>query len=361
VLSMGAGRPVEQPDIVRARYVDHAAPAVLPLTVTAPATGSVTDAQRTTVTGTTAPRADVTVAAAPIEVAGATTKTTVTADARGRFSAEVALGFGTNVVTVAASTAGSAGGTAYARVEVVSTAVPGTLVLDAVDPSGDDHGPGTFAYPTAADFHDGAFDLERFQVIDAGDVVYLRAQLRDLTPTFGSPLGAQLLDVFVRDPGATRFSTAPSFPQRNYAIAADSAWSALLEVQGFRDPTFVDAGGGALPVRDGALTVTANQATRSILVSIPKSALGQPGTGWVFTVVLHGQDGFSGDQARGFAPTAQPFQFGLCPVGGGAPVCGIDPGTAPKVMDTIPPSGTGQSTELDPTLGPVTLRGITVG
>jgi glucoamylase len=93
---------------------------------------------------------------------------------------------------------------------------------------------------------------------------------------------------------------------------------------------------------------------------VPKAALGQPAAGWVFTVVLHGQDGFSGDQARGFAATAQPYQFGLCPAGGTSAICAIDPGTAPKVMDTVPPSGVDQATELDPTLGPVTLHGVAV-
>jgi hypothetical protein len=67
--------------------------------------------------------------------------------------------------------------------------------------------------------------------------------------------------------------------------------------------------------------------------------------------VLHGQDGFSPDQARGFAPTPQPFLFGLCPPGGTSPICGIDPGTAPKVIDTVPPSTVDQSVELDPTRG----------
>ena len=44
-----------------------------------------------------------------------------------------------------------------------------------------------------------------------------------------------------------------------------------------------------------------------------KSALGgTPASGWSFAVVLTGQDGFSPDQARSFAPTAQPFQFGVC-------------------------------------------------
>ena len=32
--------------------------------------------------------------------------------------------------------------------------------------------------------------------------------------------------------------------------------------------------------------------------------------------MLHGQDGFSSDQARGFAPTPQDFQFGVCAPGG---------------------------------------------
>ena len=44
-------------------------------------------------------------------------------------------------------------------------------------------------------------------------------QTRDLTPTFGSPLGAQLVDVYVHDPAAPPTSTAASFPQRNYLIA----------------------------------------------------------------------------------------------------------------------------------------------
>jgi glucoamylase len=353
ILSLGAGRPLEQPDIVRARYVDRAPPAALAVTVDAPADGTVTDARTVSVTGTTAPGARVAVAGTPTEVTAPTTKAAVTADGTGRFTVDVGLSFGTNVITVAVAR-GSA--TGYARIGVISTVVPGTVLLDLADPDGDDNGPGTYAYPTSGDFHAGAFDLQRFQVIDAGDVVFLRAQLRDLTPTFGSPLGAQLLSVFIRDPAAPAFSTAPPFPQRNYQIAAVDAWSAMVEVQGFREPTFVSATGTPL----GPVTVTANQATRSILVAVPKTALGQPGSGWVFTVVLTGQDGFSPDQARGFAPTPQPFLFGLCAPGGSSPICAIDPGTAPKVMDTVPPPGVSQAAELDPTAGPVAVRGVPV-
>ena len=100
--------------------------------------------------------------------------------------------------------------------------------------------------------------------------------------------------------------------------------------------------------------------TRTITIALPAAQFGTPRSGWSFAVVLHGQDGFSSDQARGFQTTAQDFQFGLCPAGGTSPICSIDPGTAPKAMDVITPAGVDQSTELDPTAGPVTIRGVAV-
>jgi carbohydrate-binding DOMON domain-containing protein len=305
------------------------------------------------VTGRTVPFARVVVAGTPTDIAAPTSTVTVRADHAGNFRATVGVGFLTNVLTVTAALPGATG---YARGTVVSEALPGPALLDMTDPANDDDGPGTYGYPTAADFHAGAYDLQRFQVIDAGDTVYLRAQLRDLTPAFGSPLGAQLLDVFVRDPARTSFSTAAPFPSRNYSIAADSAWSSRIEVQGFAGPVFVDPAGAGL----GGVAVTANQATRSILLAVPKAALGTPGTGWVFTVVLHGQDGYSGDQARSFAPTPQPYQFGLCRPGTTSPICALGPDTAPKVIDTIAPPNVDQYAELDPTAGPVRLHGVPV-
>jgi hypothetical protein len=168
--------------------------------------------------------------------------------------------------------------------------------------------------------------------------------------------GAQLLDVLARNPSATSFSTDPPHTGRRFTIATDSAWSERIEVQGFAAPQFVDAGGNNL----GTLAVSANQTSKSITMVVPAAAFGHPASGWVFSVVLHGQDGFSpdGDQARGFAATAQPFLFGLCAPGGSSPICSINPGTAPKAMDVITPSGVDQSTELNPTLGPVTIHGV---
>ena len=351
--SIGAGRPVEQPDVVADRYVRHAPPGALPVTLSAPVDGTVVSGATVVVTGLTAPGARVVVAGTPTDIAAETSRVSATADAAGAFRVAVPVAFLTDVLTVTASRGADTG---YARATVVSEALPGPAVLDVTDPDGDDHGPGTYAYPTSSDFHPGAFDIERFQVIDAGATIYLRTQVRDLTPTFGSPLGAQLLDVFVRDPARAAFSTAAPFSSRNYTIAGDSAWSARIEAQGFAGPVFVSATGAPL----GDVTVTANQATRSILLAVPKAALGTPGPGWVFTVALHGQDGFSPDQARGFAATPQPFQFGVCPLVLLSPICSANPASVPKVIDTVTPSGVSQAAELNPATPPVQLHGVTV-
>jgi carbohydrate-binding DOMON domain-containing protein len=239
---------------------------------------------------------------------------------------------------------------------VVVLAATAPVIFQADDPSGDDHGPGNYAYPTDPQFHDGAFDIEQFQVLDTGDAVTFRVRTRDLTPTFGSPLGAQLVDVYVHVPGASPTSTAASFPGRNHTIAPGGAWSRLLEVQGFGQ-RYVDASGNTL----GTIDIRADDISRYITFSVPRASLGNPGPGWGFTVTLTSQDGFSPDQARAFQSTPQGFQLGVCATASSDPHCTVNPSSVPKVMDTITPAGTSQADELDYTVhNPVTLQPVVV-
>ena len=164
----------------------------------------------------------------------------------------------------------------------------------------------------------------------------------------------------MHDPNAAsgNTSTAASFPQRNYTIATSAAWSRLLEVQGFGQ-RYIDAHGTTL----GTITISANAISRFITFSVPTSTLGAqlPGSGWGFTVVLTGQDGFSPDLARGFTPTPGQFTFGVCAVTSTNPHCTVDPNTVPKAMDVITPPGVSQSNELDYTLhNPVTLQDVVI-
>ncbi|MFC4907578.1 glucodextranase DOMON-like domain-containing protein [Actinomadura gamaensis] len=353
-LALGTGRPVEQPDIVRARYADHGTPKAAPLTLTAPDDGSSVNGTTVTVRGTTAPSARVDIAATPVDTGGATQTVSVTAGADGSFQAAAPVAFGEVSLTATATAAD--GRTAYAHRTVTGEIAGGTSVLDVTDPDADDNGPGTYRYPTAADFRPGAFDLRRFQVITDANTVYLRTTLRDLTATFGNQIGAQLLDVYVQDPSVTTRSTDAAFPQRNYGIAAADAWTQRVEVEGFASPVWTAADGTA---RQG-IAVRSSGTTRTITIALPRAAFGTPGKGWKFAVVLTGQDGYSADRARGFAATPQPYRFGVCAPGGAAPICSRDPDTVPKALDVLTPAGVSQSDELDPTRGPVAVHAIAV-
>jgi glucoamylase len=349
---LAAGRSLEQPAQVRDRYVSHSQGST-PLTVTAPADGSATGAT-TTVSGTAAHGASIDIADVATDANSVTTLTHTTAAADGSFSVDVTSAAGTNVFVIT-STA-SNGGTAQVVRSVVNDVVNGTLLYSVDDPTGDDNGPGNYAYPKAGDFHAGAFDLDRFQVYDTGSTITFRVQTADLTPTFGSTNGAQLVDVYVSPPGATATSAASSYPGMNYSTL--TPWSRLIEAQGFGNNRFVDASGASL----GAVTVGANAVSRYITFSVDKTALGgTPASGWGFTVTLTGQDGTHGvDQTRAFSSTAGDYSFGVCAAAAATPLCSADPNTVPKVMDTIVPSGVSQASELDYTAGPVKLAAVVI-
>ena len=205
---------------------------------------------------------------------------------------------GTTVLNVVAVS--PTGATAHAERTIVFDFTPGTVVLDVTDPSNDDNGPGNYAYPTASDFQPGAFDIQEFKVIVSPDgaTTTFKVQLRNLSPTFGNSLGAQLVDVYVHDPSATTTSTAASSPALNYAIASGSAWSRLLEVEGFAQK-YVDASGNNL----GAITLSANQISRYVTFSVPTASLGgTPGSGWGFTI--------TSDRAGWLQPWQRPH---VCP------------------------------------------------
>ncbi|MEO3868574.1 glucodextranase DOMON-like domain-containing protein [Nonomuraea sp. B12E4] len=127
-------------------------------------------------------------------------------------------------------------------------------------------------------------------------------------------------------------------------------------MQGFAAPVWVTAAGAA----QAGAAVRSSGTTRTITIALPRAAFGTPGPGWRFAVVLTGQDGFSPDQARGFAVTPQPFQFGVCAAGGADPLCAVDPGTVPKALDVLVPAGRSQADVLNPLLGPVTVPAVTV-
>src|SRR6266852_3290183 len=354
LLDTVANRPLEQPADTFNRYVAHQQ-GQTSLSVTAPGNLTAVSGSPATVTGTSLPGNTIYVAATNTDNNSQTTVISTPTNPNGSFSVTVPITGGSTVLnTVAVSPTGA---TAHDQRSIVFDFTPGTLVFEVTDPIGDDNGPGNYAYPTSSNFHAGAFDIQDFRVIISpdGSTVTFKLQTRDLSPTFGSPLGAQLVDVYVHDPNAAAAdtSTAASFPQRNYQIASSAAWSRLIEVQGFGQ-RFIDAHSNTV----GTVAISANAISRFITFSVPTSSLGgSPTSGWGFTVTLTGQDGFSSDQARAFTATPGQFTFGVCATPSTNPHCTFASNSVPKVMDTITPAGVLQSNELDYTLhNPVVLQ-----
>jgi glucoamylase len=400
IADIASGKLAEQPSIVAARYL-ASPPATAPLTVTAPlavsggnvpqnlSRPSVTvDAPTVTITGTTAPGAtvDMAVSGTPTGAAAPVTSvTTVTADSSGAFSTPVTLQPGTDSVEAAATAAGA---TNEAIFTVTDLFVPGTVVLNAPPAPGGGSGPGTYAYPDATNsdgspvFAPGSFRLNGLTVIDSGSTVTFQVGTANLQSTFGSLLGAQLIDLYIHAPagsvpaGETQSTAAAG--AWNYSIAPASAWNQLIQVDGFNNPGWVTpasatgglsgaSGLGTPQVSVAQLSPSGGQTPGLVTITVPSAVLGTPGSGWTFTVTLTRQDGFGTDDARTFTATPGDYTFGVCSAalaGEQSPpaVCGYSPASVPYVLDTIPPSTVNVQTELDPTLNPsgVALQGVTL-
>jgi glucoamylase len=409
IADMSAGSLVEQPSIVASRYTTAGGPpSQAPLQVTAPVTvsggnvpantarpGATVDAATVPVTGTTTPGATVDIAVtgtAPGAPAPSTTITTVTAGSSGDFTATAGLQPGANSVEVAATT--SSATTSTATSEAILTVddlfVPGTVVLSAAAAPGGGNGPGTYAYPTAtnadgsATFAPDSFRLTGLTVTNSGSTVTFQVGIANLQPTFGSLLGAQLIDVYIHAPsgsvpaGETQSTAAAG--AFNYSLAPASAWNQLIEVDGFGTDDWVTPAtatsglGGSSSLGTPQVSVAqlsppggSGDTPGVVSITVPTATLGTPGPGWTFTLTLTGQDGFGTDDARTFTATPGSYSFGVCSaaVAGEVPppaICSVSASTVPFVMDTIPPSGVTVQAELDPTINTsgIQLQGVTV-
>jgi glucoamylase len=359
-LDLSAGRDLETPRIVSARYVRNGPPGTLSVTVTSPANGAHVNSLTETVTGTTAPGATVVAEAWP-PTGGTAPIASTAASSSGDWTLALPISFGTTPITVTATLGRSTG---YSQLSVTNVALPGTDVLTANNPDPNDDGPGTYQYPPALNFPPKTFELTKMQVNQTSSDVYIQFTIANLTNIFGNSFGAQLLDLYVHDPSATTTSTAAAYPQLNYTIFPADAWSERLEAQGFAPLVWQNASGMALS--GGQFVVDDSSGTATLI--LPTSAFGTVGSGWTFTVAMTGQNGFNSYQARDFVQypvtdTSNPLSndFAVCPTGDTTDaICSYPPGSVPKVMSTIPPSTVSQDTELNPTIAPVELQGVSV-
>jgi len=204
-----------------------------------------------------------------------------------------------------------------------------TAILTVADPEGDDHGPGTYTYPTDSVFVSKAYDLKTFAVAeDEANLIFRFAFYGQLNNAWGAPngMGIHTLDVYIdAAPGGER----KLLPGRNAAVPADQGWEFAVWAEGWTPGLYGPPAAGERtpqPIGDaGTLTIISDPGQRQITIRVPKKVLAerlgvavealQPRT-WRYLGVVLSQEGFPASgvwRVRDVNVTAQQWRVGGAP------------------------------------------------
>ncbi len=314
---ISAGEPVETPTVVRDRYTGADGVSEGPsLSVTFP--NDVTSTGVATISGSTD---------GAVVVVKTPDQTVYRETPDGTFSVDVSVSDGSNYYTVVAATEGDDVSTVGTTVE--QSTVTGIDVGDAVatlsDPVGDDHGPGSYVYPTSGEFVDGAFDIVGFDVYETSDrYQFLYRVDGPLTNPWGGSIGfsIQHLQVYLRDPSASDGSTAA---RTGVNATFESPYQRRLVVVPF-GPTRIESADGSVVTDD--VQVTTYDAISAIKLDVPKSAVGDVRSLELAPLML-AQNGYSPGSVRQVKANVGSYVFGG----------GRDDDADPNVIDLVTPDG----------------------
>lgn len=195
-----------------------------------------------------------------------------------------------------------------------------SLFLDVADPTGDDHGPGTYTYPSDAVFTAGSYDLEHFSVgTEDDDLVVTFDMVAPVQNPWGSPraLSIQTFDLYIdTDPGGGTGARG-LIDGRNASLAQGSGWEFGVTVEGWEPAVYLASPDGTLEETRPSFDVVVFGGEGRVVVRLPLSLLGEgdPAT-WAYAAVVMSQEGFPSSgvrRVRDVQPAAQQFRLGGAP------------------------------------------------
>lgn len=194
------------------------------------------------------------------------------------------------------------------------------VLLEAEDPVGDDHGPGSYVYPTDPVFSPGSYDLTLFQVgTEEDDLVFNFEISSPIGNPWGSPSGlaVQTFDVYIdTDPGAGT-GARMLLPGRNAALEEGNGWEYGLTVEGWQPAVYVAGPDGSTEETEPSMSVAVIGNQGKVVVRLPRTIFGEGNpSSWGFAVALLSQEGFPSAgvrRVRDIEPVAAQWR------GGGAP------------------------------------------
>jgi len=219
-----------------------------------------------------------------------------------------------------------------------------TVLLTVDDPANDDHGPGSYTYPTDGVFEPHVFDVEQFIVgHDEKNLVLKFKMFGPINNVWGSPinLSVQTFDVYIdTDPGAGS-GRRLLLEGRNAALTEGNGWEYAIWVEGWHQKVIrPDAQGNPKDMSGVGMKVTVDPAQRQVTIRVPLSVFGEdadPAT-WGYVATVLSQDGFPSPgvrRVRDIQPTAEQWRCG------GAP----DDTNHTRIMDLVWPEGASPTQE----------------
>ncbi len=229
---------------------------------------------------------------------------------------------------------------------LVLAGAAGAEDIKLTDPTGDDHGPGDYVYPTDQVYTAGSFDLTGLEVEDKGgklDINVGVAASLDDPWRMGTGFAVQMVFVFVDTDGKAGSGHTEGLPGTNVTFAEGHEWDACIVLSpqsSSRVKQEVRTKAGALA--DDIIVpnrVTGRGKTISATVKTSEIGEGDPST-WGWQVIMQSNEGFPD---KGDLLTRKVNEFeGQHRFGGGS-----DYDCDPHVMDVLAGDAMGKPEEVE--------------
>lgn len=210
-------------------------------------------------------------------------------------------------------------------------------MVEVADPANDDHGPGSYVYPSDGVFVNGVFDLLKFQVGSDENNLVFKIELRGpVDNPWGSTngLSIQTIEVYLDIDGAANGARMLR-SARNAAVSDSNAWDYALTISGWQNGLFYASDPENADI-NVPLTIITDPGRRTAMVKIPNNIIPGDPTGWAYAVAVYSQDGYGPNGIRDVLPVAERWRIGGGPQGAT---------NMPRLMDYLWPEGTVPSQE----------------
>ena len=195
-----------------------------------------------------------------------------------------------------------------------------TLLLDIIDPNNDDHGPGTYTYPTDAVFSPGSYDITSFQVgHDEKNIVFRFFMGGPVNNSWDSPngLSIQTFDIYLNTDGDGEGGQA-MLPGRNLSFT-DANWDYAITVEGWESGIYTPGEVGPQRIAESSeFQVAVDPSQQRVTIRVPKSILGENPAEWRYAAIVMSQEGFPSSgvmRVRDVLPVAEQWRIGGRPAG----------------------------------------------